>query len=97
MSFIGLRIVTNLRNQLYEQIQKQSLSFFTQHPTGMLMSRITNDVMSIQTASSEAVTSIIKDTFSIIALVGVIFYTDWKLAIIAMCFSRDHLPHFQIW
>ena len=84
MSFIGLRIVTNLRNQLYEQIQKQSLSFFTQHPTGMLMSRITNDVMSIQTASSEAVTSIIKDTFSIIALVGVIFYTDWKLAIIAM-------------
>ena len=84
MSFIGLRIVTNLRNQLYEQIQKQSLSFFTQHQTGMLMSRITNDVMSIQSASSEAVTSIIKDTFSIIALVGVIFYTDWKLAIIAM-------------
>lgn len=84
MSFIGLRIVTDLRNKLYDQIQKQSLSFFTQHPTGMLMSRITNDVMSIQSASSEAVTSIIKDTFSIIALIGVIFYTDWKLAIIAM-------------
>ena len=84
MNFIGLRIVTDLRNKLYDQIQKQSLAFFTQHPTGVLMSRITNDVSSIQSASSEVVTSIIKDTFTLIALVCVIFYTDWKLAIIAM-------------
>lgn len=84
MSFIGLRIVTNLRNKLYEQIQKQSLAFFTQHPTGILMSRITNDVVSIQGASSEAVTSLIKDTVTLISLIGIIFYTDWKLAIIAV-------------
>ena len=84
MNFIGLRIVTNLRNKLYEQIQRQSLAFFTQHPTGILMSRITNDVASIQSASSEAVTSLIKDTVTLVSLIGVIFYTDWKLAIIAM-------------
>jgi len=84
MSSIGLRIVTDLRNKLYDQIQKQSLAFFTHHPTGILMSRITNDVMAIQTASAEVITSIVKDTFTIIALVCVIFYTDWQLAIIAM-------------
>jgi ATP-binding cassette, subfamily B, bacterial MsbA len=84
MSFIGLRIVADLRNKLYEQIQKQSLAFFTQHPTGMLMSRITNDVMAVQSASSEAVTSIIKDTFSIIFLTALIFITNWKLALIGM-------------
>lgn len=84
MSFIGLNIVTDLRNRLYNQIQKQSLSFFTHHPTGILMSRITNDVNAIQSASSEAVTSLIKDTFTLISLVCVIFYTDWKLALIAM-------------
>jgi subfamily B ATP-binding cassette protein MsbA len=84
MSFIGLRIVADLRNRLYEQIQKQSLAFFTRHPTGILMSRITNDVISIQSASSEAVTSLIKDTVTLISLICVIFYTDWKLAIIAM-------------
>ncbi len=84
MSFIGLRIVTNLRNKLYEQIQKQSLSFFTNNPTGILMSRITNDVVSIQSASSEAVTSLIKDTVTLVSLICVIFYTDWKLAIIAV-------------
>lgn len=84
MSSIGLRIITNLRNQLYEQIQKQSLSFFTDHPTGLLMSRITNDVQSVQTASAEAITALVKDTFMLLGLVGVIFYTDWKLALIAM-------------
>ncbi|MFZ3055375.1 MAG: lipid A export permease/ATP-binding protein MsbA [Smithella sp.] len=84
MSSIGLRIVTNLRNQLYEQIQKQSLSFFADHPTGLLMSRITNDVQSVQTASAEAITALVKDSFMLVGLIGVIFYTDWKLALIAI-------------
>ena len=95
MSQIGLRIVADLRNKLYEQIQKQSLAFFTQHPTGVLMSRITNDVMAIQSASSEAVTSIIKDTFSVIFLTALIFYTNWKLALIAIIvFPAHHLSYF---
>ncbi|MCX7636056.1 MAG: ABC transporter ATP-binding protein/permease, partial [Syntrophales bacterium] len=79
-----LRIVADLRNQLYRKIQEQSLSFFAQHPTGVLMSRITNDVGSIQGAVSDAVTSLFKDTFTLIGLVFVIFYRDWQLAIIAM-------------
>jgi subfamily B ATP-binding cassette protein MsbA len=84
MSFIGLRIVNQLRNRLYEQMQKQSLAFFSQHPTGILMSRITNDVGYIQNAVSEAVTSLLKDSFTLIFLIIVIFYRDWRLAIIAM-------------
>lgn len=84
MSSIGLRIVTNLRNTLYEKIQIQSLSFFAEHPTGLLMSRITNDVMSVQTASSEAITSLVRDTVMLLSLVAVIFYTDWQLALIAI-------------
>ncbi len=84
MNSIGLRIVTDLRRKLYERIQMQSLSFFTEHPTGLLMSRITNDVLSVQSASSEAITALVKDTITLIGLVGVVFYLDWKLALIAM-------------
>lgn len=84
MNQIGLRVVADLRNKLYQQIQKQSLSFFTKHPTGVLMSRITNDVGALQGAVSDAVTSMFKDTFSLVGLVFVIFYRDWKLAAIAM-------------
>lgn len=84
MSFIGQRVVADLRNKLYQQIQMQSLSFFTKHPTGILMSRITNDVGAVQGAVSEAVTSLLKDSFTLICLVFVIFYRDWQLGIIAM-------------
>ncbi|HUN56148.1 MAG TPA: lipid A export permease/ATP-binding protein MsbA [Smithella sp.] len=84
MSSIGLRIITNLRNQLYEQIQKQALSFFTENSTGLLMSRITNDVQFVQTASAEAISALVKDSFMLISLIGVVFYRDWKLALIAM-------------
>ena len=84
MSFIGQRVVADLRNNLYRRMQMQSLSFFTKNPTGILMSRITSDVACIQGAVSEAVTSLLKDSFTLICLVFVIFYRDWQLAIIAM-------------
>jgi len=84
MSYIGHRVVADLRYDLYRHIQLQPLSFFTKNPTGTLMSRITYDVNLIRDTVSEAVTSILKDTFTLIALVCVIFYRDWKLALIAM-------------
>jgi len=83
MNYIGQRVVTDLRDELYNHIQTQSLSFFSKNPTGVLMSRITNDVNLIQGAVSEAVTSLFKDSFTLIGLVFVIFYRDWKLAVIA--------------
>lgn len=83
MNYIGQRIVTDLRNDLHRHIHRQSLYFFQSHPTGTLMSRITNDVNLIQNAVSEALTSLMKDSFSLIGLVFVIFYRDWQLAIIA--------------
>ncbi|MCX5830371.1 MAG: lipid A export permease/ATP-binding protein MsbA [Deltaproteobacteria bacterium] len=84
MSFIGQRIIADLRNTLYWQIQKQSLAFFTRNPTGLLMSRITNDVAYVQGAVSEAVTSLLRDSSTLIFLVFVVFYRDWQLAIIGM-------------
>ena len=84
MSYIGHRVVADLRYDLYRHIQLQPLSFFTKNPTGTLMSRITYDVNLIRDTVSEAVTSILKDTFTLIALIFVIFYRDWKLALIAM-------------
>ncbi len=84
MSFIGQRVVTDLRSELYNHIQMQPLSFFTKNSTGILMSRITNDVNLIQGAVSEAVTSLFKDSFTLVGLIFVIFYRDWKLALIAM-------------
>lgn len=84
MNYIGNRIVADLRGALYRHIQVQSLSFFTKNPTGTLISRVLNDVSLIYITVSNALTSLFKDTFTLIALIGVVFYRDWKLALIAM-------------
>ncbi len=84
MNWVGQRIVTNLRNQLYEHIQKLSLSFFDESRTGDLMSRLVSDVHRIQNAVSSAVTGILKDGFSIVVLMFVVFYRSWELSLIAL-------------
>lgn len=83
MNFVGLRIVADLREKLYNHLQTLSLSFFTKTPTGILISRITNDVNLIQGSVSNTITGLLKDSFTILALIGVVFYRDWKLAILA--------------
>jgi subfamily B ATP-binding cassette protein MsbA len=83
MSYVGQRIVADLREKLYDHIQRLSLSFFTKMPTGILISRLTNDVTLIQGAVSSALTSVLRDSFTIVALTAVVFYRDWKLACIA--------------
>lgn len=84
MNYIGNRIIADLRSILYRNIQIQSLSFFTKNPTGTLISRVLNDVSLIYITVSNSVTSLFKDTFTLIALIGVVFYRDWKLALIAV-------------
>jgi subfamily B ATP-binding cassette protein MsbA len=84
MSYVGQKIIADLRERVYSHIQSLSLSFFTKNPTGILMSRIMNDVGMVQGAVTDAVTGLLKDVFTIMGLVAVIFYRDWKLALIAM-------------
>jgi subfamily B ATP-binding cassette protein MsbA len=84
MNYVGQRVVADLRHRLYSHLQTLSLSFFDKTPTGVLMSRITNDVNSIQGAVSDAVTGMIKDVFTAIGLIGVVFYRDWLLALVAI-------------
>ncbi len=84
MHYVGESIIRQLRDNLYDKITELSLAFFHDKKTGVLMSRITNDVNIIKNMVSTAVTGALRDCFTIIGLIGVIFYRDWKLAIIAM-------------
>ncbi|MEW6186486.1 MAG: lipid A export permease/ATP-binding protein MsbA [Thermodesulfobacteriota bacterium] len=84
MSYVGEKIVAGMREGLYAHLQKLSLSYFDRTPTGLLMSRIVNDVSLIQGAVSSAVTGVLKDAFTIVGLIGVIFYRDWSLACLAI-------------
>ena len=84
MSYVGQRIVAHLRQQLYDHLQRLPLSFFDRMPTGLLMSRVTNDVNLVQGAVSNAITGLLKDPLTLIGLLVVMFVRDWQLSLIAM-------------
>jgi subfamily B ATP-binding cassette protein MsbA len=84
MSYIGNATVTRLRDELFASIQSQPLSFFDGEATGVLMSRLTYDVNLLQDAVTRVVTSLFKDSFTVIGLTVIIFYREWRLALLAM-------------
>lgn len=91
--YVGQRIIADLRRELNEHIQRLPLSFFHRTPTGTIVSRVTNDVALVRSALTDAVAAILKDASSLVILVGVAFYQDWLLALIAfVVFPASVLP-----
>ncbi|MEK7334997.1 MAG: lipid A export permease/ATP-binding protein MsbA [Candidatus Binatota bacterium] len=91
--YVGLRIINDVRDGLNRHLQSLSLSFFQRHPTGTLISRVTNDVSLVRSALTNSVASLIRDTTSLLALIVVAFLKDWVLATIAfVVFPASVLP-----
>jgi subfamily B ATP-binding cassette protein MsbA len=83
MSYVSQRIITKLRQDVYDHIQCLPVPYLDKMQTGNLMSRIVNDVGAVQSTLSVSVTGIIKESFSVIGCIGIMLYMDWHLAIIA--------------
>jgi subfamily B ATP-binding cassette protein MsbA len=81
MAWVGQRVVTDLRNQLYAHILGQSAAFFAEHSTGGLMSRITNDVGQVQQAVSETAGDLARETLALVGFAALLFFYDAWLAI----------------
>jgi subfamily B ATP-binding cassette protein MsbA len=91
--YVGLRIVQDVRNRLARHLQYMSLSFFSRHPSGTLISRVSSDVTLLRFALTDALVSLLKDSTSLIVLVTVAFMMDWFLASIAfVVFPASVLP-----
>jgi ATP-binding cassette, subfamily B, bacterial MsbA len=84
MQWVGQRIITQYRIDLYAHLQRLSMGYYDRTPTGELMSRITNDVNMIQGSVSSVVTGVLRDVFTVFALMGVVVYRDWFLSIFAL-------------
>jgi subfamily B ATP-binding cassette protein MsbA len=83
MKSVGFKVVNKLRNDLYERLLYQSSQYFDTMATGMLMTRLTNDVDKVQEAVSGSMKDFIQEFFTLMALLVFIFITDWHLAIAA--------------
>ena len=84
MRAVGQKIITTLRYELYEHINSMSMSFFERIPSAVLMARITNDVKNLSSVSSKVIADLARETTTLIALLVVIFWRDYKLASISI-------------
>jgi subfamily B ATP-binding cassette protein MsbA len=83
LSYVEQNILRRLKNRLYSHMQELPLSFFQKEKTGDLMARITSDVTIASSIFTTAVTGGIRDGFTVVGLIFVIFYLIPKLAVFA--------------
>ena len=84
ISYAGFSSVTDLRNAVFQKVVRQGAQFFEARSTGQLMSSIMNDVDKVQVATSQIMADFLRQIFSAIFLLFVLFTNDWLLALISL-------------
>ncbi|HVX30203.1 MAG TPA: ABC transporter ATP-binding protein, partial [Nitrolancea sp.] len=82
--YLAERVSYDVRNELYQHMQRLSFSFFDTAHTGQLMTRATEDVNSIRRFLMMSLRSIVQSLGMLIVITTILVLTDWKLALISM-------------
>lgn len=80
----GQLAIQDIREGFYRKNMTLSMRFFNNNPTGALMARVLSDVSVMQEGVANIVTGLLRDGFSVIGLLGVIFYRNWQLALVSL-------------
>lgn len=83
MSYIGNKVIEKLRNETFEKMVRLPVKYYSNQSTGVLMSRITNDINLVQ-SSIPTIISMFRAVLTMVGLIGVIFYMNYQLALIAL-------------
>ncbi|HKG43837.1 MAG TPA: ABC transporter ATP-binding protein [Gaiellaceae bacterium] len=79
--WVGERILADLRNRLFDHLQRLSLGFYERNRAGVIISRLTNDVEAIDQLVTDGVTSLVQNTLMLIGTAILLFILDWRLAL----------------
>src|SRR5690606_22606891 len=83
-NWVGQNIVDDIRKAVFKKIVYQNLSYFDNTPVGTLTTRTVNDIEAVNDIFSEGIISIFADILTIIAIMGIMFYTDWRLTLVSL-------------
>jgi ATP-binding cassette subfamily B protein len=79
--WVGERILADLRNQLFEHLQRLSLGFYERNRAGVIISRLTNDVEAIDQLVTDGVTTLVQSSLTLAGTAVLLFVLDWRLAL----------------
>jgi ATP-binding cassette, subfamily B, multidrug efflux pump len=82
---IGQSLLASMRARIFDRLQHLPLGFFDRRPVGDLMSRVTNDVDTLNQLFSQGLTQLLGSLFSLIGIVVAMLFLDWNLAL--ACFT----------
>ena len=86
MAYVGQRVIMDMRRQVFAHLQRMSIAFFDRNPVGRLVTRVTNDVATIEQAVSVGVVTIITNLLMVSAIIVVLLLLDLRLALLMYAF-----------
>jgi len=84
VSYVGLSVVTDLRQRTFDKVVNEEHAFFQSQSTGRLMSSIMSDIEKIQLAVSQMLADWLRQSFAVLGMAYVLFQNDWKLALVSI-------------
>jgi ATP-binding cassette subfamily B protein len=81
---VGQRVMFDLRTELYTKLQQQEIAYYDNYPVGRIMTRLTSDVDALNELFTSGVIDVLGDLVVILAIVGIMFWLDWKLALVSL-------------
>lgn len=84
MSFVGQKVIIDIREALYRHLQRLPLSYFESNRTGAVMSYVTNDVAALQSALAESAVEMITESTVLIGSIAFMLYIHWKLTLLTL-------------
>lgn len=82
LNWVGFKVVTRMRQQLFDHLMKLPVGFHDQHSTGDLISKITYDTQQVAEASSRALLVLVREGAFVLGLLCLMFYQSWQLSLV---------------
>lgn len=82
MSWVGNHVVMKLQREVFAHMMGMPMSFFDQHNTGNLLSKVTYDAGQVSSAASSTLVSLIREGVTVLGLLGMMIYHSWQLSLI---------------
>lgn len=81
---IGLRLAADMQATTFRHLMNADYARLTRDTPGRMMSKLTNDIQFIQQATLASMNSVMRDSLSVLALVGSMFYLDWMISLVVL-------------
>jgi ATP-binding cassette subfamily B multidrug efflux pump len=84
LNTVGQYVMFDIRRELYDKLQHQEVAYYDRNPVGRIMTRLTNDVDSLNELFTAGVTDVLGDVVMIIAIIGVMLWMDVRLTLVTL-------------